>query len=81
MVETSKDHYVKPSQKLQEIFAGIPVLKFGERPAAIIIGKFRLVRMPDGNGIWIGEAEGGEGGQFKEEAIEAAIAKFYSENF
>lgn len=55
------------------------MLKFGERPEAIIIGKFRLVRMQDG--IWIGEAEGGEGGQFKESAIEEAIEKFYAENF
>ena len=79
MVETSKNHYAKPSPELQKIFSGMPVLKFGERPGAIIIGKFRLVRMKDG--IWIGEAEGGEGGQFKEAAIEGAIAKFYAENF
>ena len=44
------------------------------------IGDFRLTRMATG-GIWLGEADGGEGGEFKEAAIEGAIAKFYAENF
>lgn len=74
-----KEHYVEPSEGLKKMFANVPVLKYGEKPQAIIIGKFRLVRME--GGIWIGEAEGGEGGRFKEEAIEAAIEKFYAENF
>lgn len=75
-----KEHYEEPSEGMKNMFAKIPVLKFGEQPEAIRIGAFRLVRMATG-GIWIGEAEGGEGGQFKEEAIEAAIEKFYAENF
>lgn len=75
-----KEHYVEPSEGLKKMFANVPVLKYGEKPQAIIIGKFRVVRMATG-GIWLGEAEGGEGGLFKEEAIESVIEKFYAENF
>lgn len=45
----------------------------------IKIGKFTLSRHPY-NGIWISK-EDGEGGQFTENLIEAAIAEFYAENF
>ena len=62
------------------MFAQVPVLKYGEHPEAIRIGYFRIVRMSTG-GIWIGEAEGGEGGEFKESEIEKVIAEFYRENF
>lgn len=75
-----KEQYVEPSEGMKKMFANVPVLKHGEKPQAIIIGKFRVVRMATG-GIWIGEAEGGEGGQFDESAIEAVIEKFYAENF
>ncbi len=50
------------------------------QPETIRIGDFRLTRMPTG-GIWINIAGDGEGGEFKESAIGAAIAKFYAENF
>ena len=55
-------------------------MPYGEAPETIRIGDFRLTRMPTG-GIWIGEVEGGEGGKFKESAIESVIAKFYADNF
>ena len=80
MPDNLKGEFEEPSPELRQMFANVPVLKFGESPEAIRIGKFRIVRMSTG-GIWVGEAEGGEGGQFKEEAIEAAIQKFYAENF
>jgi len=80
MVETSKEHYVEPSPELKKAFAHLPVPKYGEHPETIRIGDFRLTRMATG-GIWIGEADGGEGGEFKEAAIEGVIAKFYAENF
>jgi len=76
----SKEQYAEPSPGIKEIFAKIPVLKYGEHAEAIRIGAFRLVRMSTG-GIWIGEADGGEGGEFKEADIEKAIHKFYAENF
>jgi hypothetical protein len=76
----SKEQYAEPSPELKKAFARIPVLKYGEHPETIRIGDFRLTRMATG-GIWIGEADGGEGGEFKESAIEGAIAKFYAENF
>lgn len=76
----SKDHYTEPSPELKKAFARLPVLKYGEQPEAIRIGAFRLVRMSTG-GIWIGEADGGEGGEFKEAEIEKVIHKFYVENF
>ena len=46
----------------------------------IRIGDFRLTRMSTG-GIWIEIVGDGEGGEFQEVEVEAAIAKFYSENF
>lgn len=76
----SKNEYAEPSEGLKKAFAHLPVLKYGEHPETIRIGDFRLTRMATG-GIWIGEADGGEGGEFKEAAIEGAIAKFYAENF
>lgn len=75
----SKEHYAEPSEELKKMVAPF-VRKYGEVPETIRIGDFRLTRMATG-GIWLGEAEGGEGGEFKESAIEGAIAKFYAENF
>jgi len=44
------------------------------------IGDFRLTRMAPGK-IWINICGDGEGGEFKEVDIEAAIGKFYADNF
>jgi hypothetical protein len=71
--------WIEPSPELKKAFAPY-VMKFGEHIETIRIGDFRLTRMATG-GIWIGEADGGEGGEFKEAAIEGVIAKFYAENF
>ena len=79
-LSNAKNHEVKPTPELQELFSRmVPVLKYREHPEAIRIGAFRICRMGNGS-IWIGEAEGGEGGEFKEAEIEKAVHKFYAEN-
>lgn len=45
---------------------------------SIVVGNLRITQLDDGT-HWIGEAEGGEGGQFKE--FVEAVQKFYKENF
>ena len=45
---------------------------------SIVVGNLRITQLDDGT-HWIGEAEGGEGGQFKEFA--ESVQKFYKENF
>jgi len=45
----------------------------------IEVGEFTIVRQ-DNDSVWIQRSDG-EGGQFSDKAFEAAIMKFYAENF
>ena len=38
-------------------------------------------RVPNQGTVWIGEVRGGEGGEFKTEALAELLRKFYDENF
>jgi len=38
-------------------------------------------RVPNQGTIWIGEVTGGEGGEFKTDALAELLRKFYNENF
>jgi len=38
-------------------------------------------RIPNTGTVWIGEVEGGEGGEFKTEDLAEVLRKFYNENF
>jgi hypothetical protein len=38
-------------------------------------------RVPNSGTVWIGEVEGGEGGEFKTEELAQVLRKFYNENF
>jgi len=38
-------------------------------------------RVPNTGTVWIGEVEGGEGGEFKTEDLAEVLRKFYNENF
>lgn len=45
---------------------------------SVVAGDLVIVQMPDGT-HWIGQKEGGEGGQFKD--FPAMVKQFYEENF
>ena len=51
---------------------------YRKMPESVTIGKY-IIEWLDGR-LWI-TADGGEGGEFDEEAMEAAIDQFYIENF
>lgn len=38
-------------------------------------------RVPNSGTVWIGEVNGGEGGEFKTEALAEVLRKFYNENY
>jgi len=38
-------------------------------------------RVPNTGTVWIGEVEGGEGGEFKTEELAEVLRKFYNEKF
>lgn len=46
----------------------------------ITIGKYVITKLPNG-GCWIEVLNDGEGGEFDESAIAAAIEKLYKEQF
>ena len=46
----------------------------------ITIGKYVLTKLENG-GVWIEVSRDGEGGEFDESAIAAAIEKLYKEQF
>lgn len=48
------------------------------RKASIVVGNYRITQLDDGT-VWIGDRNGGEGGQFKN--FEECLDKFYKENF
>lgn len=48
------------------------------RKASVVVGNYRITQLDDGT-VWIGAADGGEGGQFKN--FEECLDKFYRENF
>lgn len=48
------------------------------RKSSIVVGGYRITQLDDGT-VWIGDRNGGEGGQFKN--FEECLDKFYRENF
>lgn len=48
------------------------------RKASVVVGGYRITQLDDGT-VWIGDRNGGEGGQFKN--FEEWLDKFYRENF
>ena len=57
-----------------------PIEAMSKKSDRITIGKYVLTKLENG-GCWIEVLDDGEGGEFDESAIAAAIEKLYKEQF
>lgn len=48
------------------------------RKSSVVVGAYRITQLDDGT-VWIGERDGGEGGQFKN--FEECLDEFYRRHF